>query len=61
MNLVRTVTCRSMSTFSRHRQFLSRFSGGCVDLHKDDSTGIAEISLKHEGKRNALSGTIVYV
>ena len=39
---------------------LVKYEGGKVDLHQDDSTGIATITINYPEKRNALSGTLFF-
>lgn len=42
--------------FESIREFLYQFTGGTVALQKDESTGVATISLDYPEKRNAMSG-----
>lgn len=42
--------------FEAIREYLCQFAGGTVTLQKDDTTGVATISLDHPEKRNAMSG-----
>ena len=38
------------------RTFLERFDGGSVDLEKDETSGVAVITINNTRKRNALTG-----
>ena len=58
--MVNILSRRWMSCFSRQRNFLANHTGGSVDLEKDDSSGIAIITLRHHGKKNALTGVVIY-
>lgn len=39
----------------------SKFEGGKVELTKDDKSGVAVIKINHPERRNALSGTYIFL
>lgn len=48
-------------TFNENAERLNlrKLNGGCVDLKRDDETGVAMVSISNPGKSNAMSGSMM--
>jgi hypothetical protein len=50
---------RSLYRESDAREMLGKYMGGTITLHRDESTGIARLTIANAGKKNAFSGMII--
>lgn len=55
-SFIRKMTPSGLSPKEDMRQLLAKYSGGKINMTRNEETGVAFIEIDHREKRNALSG-----